>query len=536
MVWRGAHSESRYSPRVTAASTPDVPDSVPPRWIPVWLAFLAPLYVLSTLALLGLPGLKKLPSLTLWILGFYALSQQLPALFAPEPLLASVLALGRTLLILGLIGTGALLGSAARTRPLAWGLAAVFLTAIATNLFNQVDFFVYRLNHPYMTSVTLGLAGAVAVWLALFSAGRWYWRVPLGILALVVLLLSGSRGPLLAALVGVLSGLVLLRRKRYFLLVTVGVVAVAGGVMVGSRDTVQALGRLVQVDVSGREVVWRNTRTVIHEFPLNGVGSYRLGNYLSEPEQCLLFDVNTTRQQQSTCPGWLSTLGQPWLIAHNAILQQLAETGPAGLAGLLLLLGSVVTASFVRARPEPLAAAVVMGLLVSSITDNTLLVPSPFSAELFWLVAGTQLVNMKTERLQGALALGTLLPALLLSVPVLLLGWPGVGGKQGPGQQVQIQTLLAMQRVSSIKDYPVFVQFRLPPGQYMAALNTCTPTCRPLRTSVFGVTSDQSPMIQWEIPSLAAVPSQRLELLVYAQPSRGLQPLAVYHWEVKRRP
>ena len=62
--------------------------------------------MISPLALLTLPQLKKLPNTAKYILAFYAVSQQIPALLAPEPVLASVLALARTLLMFRLMDWG----------------------------------------------------------------------------------------------------------------------------------------------------------------------------------------------------------------------------------------------------------------------------------------------------------------------------------------------------------------------------------------------------------------------------------------------
>ncbi|MEW6422712.1 MAG: O-antigen ligase domain-containing protein, partial [Deinococcota bacterium] len=166
---------------MTRPAAPPAP--APLRWIPPWLAALPALYVISPLALLSLPWLRQLPRPAWWVLGFYALSQQLPALFSPEPFLASLLALGRTLLMLGLMGVGVALGDARQLRGMRWGLALVFLTALLYSGLGGTDLVIGRLSHPYMTPITLGLAGALGVWLALFGAGRLWWRLPFALLA-----------------------------------------------------------------------------------------------------------------------------------------------------------------------------------------------------------------------------------------------------------------------------------------------------------------------------------------------------------------
>src|SRR6476659_1688592 len=98
-------------------------DGPAPLWLRVWAAILPAVYFLSPLTLLALPALRRLPRPVWWVLGAYALSQQLPALLTPEPLLASVLALGRTALMLGLIAAGAALGSSRQLGVMGFGLA-----------------------------------------------------------------------------------------------------------------------------------------------------------------------------------------------------------------------------------------------------------------------------------------------------------------------------------------------------------------------------------------------------------------------------
>ncbi|MFD1731404.1 hypothetical protein ACFSC4_10525 [Deinococcus malanensis] len=146
------------------------------------------------------------------------MSQQLPALLSPSPVEASLLALARTLLIAGLIGVGILLRRSDRLMPLGLGLLAVFATAVAVTLVSGLPLLGQRLSHPYMTSITLGLAGACSLWLGLFGSGRKAWRLLLGAAGVAILLFSASRAPLLAALVGAGVG-VLIRAERRLALV-----------------------------------------------------------------------------------------------------------------------------------------------------------------------------------------------------------------------------------------------------------------------------------------------------------------------------
>ena len=121
-----------YIQEVLPINPPESPISAasPPRWVSLWLGTLPALYLIVPLCILALPVLRRLPKVVLTVLLGYALTQQLAALFTPEPLLASVLALLRTALLLGLLGLGVMLRRSASLWPLCFGLMAVYLTAI----------------------------------------------------------------------------------------------------------------------------------------------------------------------------------------------------------------------------------------------------------------------------------------------------------------------------------------------------------------------------------------------------------------------
>ncbi|CAM3384397.1 O-antigen ligase family protein [Deinococcus deserti] len=454
------------------------------------------------------------------------MSQQIPALFAPEPLLASVLALARTLLMFGLIGVGGSLGQVADLRRLGWGLLIVYATALAYSLLGSTDILISRLNHPYMTPITLGLTGAFGVWLTLFAPGKLVWRVPLGVLALSVLLLSGSRGPLAAALLGAVAGFMIRQGRRVAAGVAAGVALLAGSFYLGQRLEVSAITRLGSADTTGRDVIWFNTLSVIRSEPWSGVGSYRLGTRLASPGgNCELFASASGEVQ--ACPNWVTSLGNPWLIAHNISLQQLAETGPLGLLGLFVLLVTVAAATL--QRRDPLAVAVISGLLVATANDNTLLVPSPFFAEVFWVVAGMQLV-----RLQGV-GWGTgVLPAmllLLLSFPLLVSALPATAPPV-----TRLTLLNALTNIKRSSDYTAFVQFGAPPGRYRAVLRSCLASCSTISTAVFSVVDETSPVLHLS-GNLYPVARQRLELLLYPGKAgaRSL-PIAKHTWTVQVQP
>lgn len=502
----------------------------------MWWAVLVPLYVLSPLSLLSLPQLRRLPRPLWWVLGGYALSQQLPALFSPEPLLASLLALARTLLMFGLIGAGLALARTPWLRGLAWGLAAVYVTALLYSGLGRLELIQQRLFHPYMTSITLGLLGACGIWWALFAGGRWWWRVPLGVAAVSIVLLSGSRGGLAAALLGCALGWAVRLRWQVALGLLLGLGLLGGGLYAAQRFDVQSVTRLLSTDTSGRDVVWWNAISVIQSAPLAGVGSYRLGARFAPPGgQCLLWPAPDSTA--APCPDFISRLGYPWLIAHNVTLQQLAETGPLGLLGLFALLG-VVAVSAVWLR-DPLGVAVISGLLLATATDNTLLVPGPGVAEVFWVMVGVVLAQLPRD---VPLARWPLLgwPAGLAAAGLMLaLSLPLLASlrQPAPNPAYKLATLIAPTAVKTTRNYSVYVQFDLPPGQYRTELRTCLRSCTYLVIVPFSVSTGAAAPVLNLTGDLYPQPRQRLELLLYPGDS-ALRPvpLAQRSWTVERRP
>ncbi|MDV6373107.1 O-antigen ligase family protein [Deinococcus arenicola] len=500
-----------------------------PLWARVWLALLTPLYFLAPAALLALPVLRRLPRPVWWVLGFYALSQQLPALLTADPLLNSGLALGRTLLMFGFMALGVTLGS---TRQLAWlgvGLAAVYVTALSITVADGLNPLSQRLGHPYMTPITLGLAGAAGIWIAMFAGGRLWWRVPLGTVALGILLLSGSRGPLAAALVGCALGWAVRQSGRVALGILAGAALLAGGFYVGQRLDLPAIQRLSNSDSSGRDLVWNNALSVIRSEPLSGVGSYRLGTRLSPPgEKCTLWP--SPDGTLAPCPDWIAQLGQPWLIAHNVTLQELAESGPLGLLGLFVLLGVGVAAAW-RQR-NPLGIAILSGLLVATANDNTLIVPGPFIGELFWVTLGCVLAGMPQHSPAVGWAGGAAAAGLMavLSFPLL------IGALRPPPTiTASLDALIAPRDMTDTENYQAFVRLNLPPGTYRVSMRACQSSCSTVQTlPVIAPASGPTPLLKLS-GSLYDVPEQRVELLVYpGEGSARPQPLAQSSWMVKR--
>ena len=368
-----------------------------PRWLP-WVIGLTPVFPpLYLTAFGGLRALRGLPMLARWVLLFFAVTQLAAAVFTPRPLVSLGLAALRVLFVLAMISAGVWLRDSRRLRPLVWGYTVVFGTAwlytLATLGLSGIQ---GRLGHPYYYIVSLGLLGAICLWLVVSwrGASPW-WRIPVGALAAVTMVATGSRGPLLAFVVGIVAAT--LNGGRHFLrlLIPLLLIGVAAFGLVPQLRAVNPLERLATGGLTGRDEVWQNAWDAFQFNPVGGSGPYQLGPYLTflYKDGCTLNPV--LEKNGIHCPAWLRPYTGAWLIAHNAALHVLAETGVLGALGYLalFLLGAWRTWQ----SRDSLLVAVFWGYTAMNTVDVVIAVPSPHFAELAWVVLGLSLVGMNGE-------------------------------------------------------------------------------------------------------------------------------------------
>ncbi len=381
-----------------SVTTPERPEAhaivkAAPRWLP-WVIGLTPVFPpLYLVAFGGLRSLRDLPCVMRWVLLFFAVTQLTAALFTPRPLASLVLAAARVLFLLAMISAGVWLRDSRRLRPLVWGYTLVFGTAwIYTLVTLGLPGVQGRLSHPYYYIVSLGLLGAICLWLVVSwrGASPW-WRIPVGALATITMVATGSRGPLLAFVIGIVAAT--LNGGRHFLrlLIPLLLIGVAAFGLVPQLRAVNPLERLATGGLTGRDEVWQNAWDAFQFNPAGGSGPYQLGPYLTflYKDGCTLNPV--LEQNGIHCPAWLRPYTGAWLIAHNAALHVLAETGVIGALGYLavFLLGAWRTW---RSR-DSLLVAVFWGFTAMNLVDVVIAVPSPHFAELAWVVLGLSLVT-----------------------------------------------------------------------------------------------------------------------------------------------
>ena len=371
-------------------SAPAAPAPTPPALTPlwrVWLALWGPFPFLNWLGLLGALRPRLLPPELRWLIWAFVGLSLLGALFTPRPQAALVVGGLRALFLVGLLITGWQLGRARHLLALLPGLVAVLITALAytavqTGLNTGL---LGRLLHPSYQYVSLGLAAALTLWLAVFwpertggpdmtdRAGRpgwqalgwqalgWQalgWQTPLrwgaGLLAAVVLVLGGSRAPLAAALIGLLIGALCSGRADYSTVpagarrgrlnggqlnrwrlgggVAAALLVAGGFTLLAFRPELvrprlaqsAAVTHLTQLGLNGRGTYWEEATGVFRALPLGGTGVGQLGNAVrSTQENC--FQGWPT--QNVGCPGWMLRLSrQPW-FAPARKLSWLAHNG-----------------------------------------------------------------------------------------------------------------------------------------------------------------------------------------------------------------
>lgn len=364
----------------------------PRRWV-IPVALLPAVPVFSFLSLISLPDLRTLPAQWQWVLALFTATQLVAAALTPDPLLSVPLALGRVLLTLGLILTGVRLGSSRALRPALIGYAVVAVTAfVTTTLLYPTALFSERLQHPYLTQVSLGLAGTLGLLLAItWKGGPVLWRVIAGSLSLGMFLWSGSRGPLIALAAGLLAALIVSqgRQLRAVLLTALGAAALILSTQQQLPATTGSVpSRFLENTLNGRGTYWADALDAARAYPLGGTGPYQLGPRLStqyNEGSCNLWLRNDT-YGLTECPPALNAARGAWLIAHNTLFHLLGETGLIGTLGWLALMATLaVTAARTR---DPLLNAVAWATAAMGLVDNPTLLPNVGHAELYWLSGG----------------------------------------------------------------------------------------------------------------------------------------------------
>lgn len=503
----------------TSNSAPTSPPE--PRLVTsIWLALLPVIPLLSVLAYPALRSSPRLPRSVAVVLGVYVATQLLAALFTPHPLLSLVLAAARSLLLVALLTIGYHLGRTEHLRPLLIGLGVIYVTAFVSSFMQfGPGFLTQRLVHPYSYATALGMFGTLGVWMAVTARGdSLWWRVPFTTLAGSVLLLSGSRGPLLALIVGLLAASLV---KARFAAVTLGL---TGIVLVGLfvvRPDAANLERLADTGATNRDLYWQDTLSVVRAHPFAGVGPYQLGAYLTpqQPEcQLQAFLERTGR----SCAPWFASLSDIFVVSHNIVLQHLGESGFIGLAGAFLVFGLIASAVW-RSR-QPLPSALFFGLFVIGAVDFVTF-PSVGFMEILFLAGGVALAH-RPQNTSNDIPAWSAVILFVTALPLVAL----TPLARTPTKRTTLIELDAPAHWEKSEPYPVRASLTFPQGQYRLALRVCHQTC--VTANILNI--EGSAWEGWINAPLRQPAPMRLQLqLLPREPSvLAFQPYASREWSV----
>jgi O-antigen ligase len=227
-------------------------------------------------------------------------------------------------------------------------------------------------SHP--RTVAVWSAGVVVGILGLYIGGilrTWTWLLA-SIPPILAIILSGSRGGLLAILIAVPAtiGIMLLvglvSKKRLFSLLLVGMIGVASLATFQNRVApdfqraitagVTAVSDQQATDI--RIVWWQSCLRQWRNHPVMGYG---LGGTASalETDPLLLENVRVNERLER-----IAVFNQP----HSVYFQVLVEGGLIGMLLLTILLGTIIRVGLQRARSSPLGAVGVGGVIVWMVT------------------------------------------------------------------------------------------------------------------------------------------------------------------------
>lgn len=331
-----------------------------------------------------------------WLLGSYLLVVGLSTFWSSIPKLTGLRAvqlailLGVAVLAVRLLGVDRYLRSVGASL-LAYLAVFIPLGAIVGSQFANRQRFTWYAVHPIEAGVFLGLAVIVAVGYGGVARSPLRWRRVLllggALLAFVLLMLTQSRGPLLACLAGA-STFAIIRYVRGWaapalaaglLLLTVlyvntgrtfdEIAADAAGSQIPGIEMVLRGQRTDQIlGFSGRDELWEGVSTLIAQRPVFGFGYQGARGAMSEL-------VNWRPQG-----------------AHNAWLQSLVDVGIAGtlplalavLAALTLCLRPRMRPTEAEENPRALIAGILIFFMASAVTFEVFAGSPGFAAFLLF--------------------------------------------------------------------------------------------------------------------------------------------------------
>lgn len=456
----------------------------------LWLIILPIFYIISPACLLGISFLLNLSKSIKYILIIFIILQIVASIFSNDPVHSLIWSLVRISLTLGLIGIGQVLKKSDDLYPVGFGLAFSIIFSVFFTIESGVDITTQRIAHPYMTSTTIGLAGAILIWLGIFGKGNIYRLSAFILIGGIGLIFSGSRGALLAALFGCILPMIL--KGSIKSVVTILILFISAGLFLStfSQKGIESFSRLLSVQDSGRSSLWYEVFSLINFRPIFGIGQYQLGSYVQKPTaSCPTF--GSTSFSSDTCKILSETLGAPWLIAHNMPLQEIVQLGIFGSLGIFLIVLLGLTGAF--QNKDYLSIAILGGSLIFNSFDNSLFVPSPFSAEIFWILVGSSLNKLKFYKISNVslVSSGILISIMLMPIIVFALSMNSEFARASAEKSFSSFYLSKSDKQNS----SALTKFYGPNGEYEASLFSCSSWCLEINSENFTILNNEPTVV-----------------------------------------
>ena len=190
------------------------------------------------------------------------------------------------------------------------------------------------IGNPLFLASYLTVSGGIALWRLALEKRRWFFYLTTIALMLAAIFLSGSRGPMLGMVAGVLAvffyAALALRGQRRFLAAAVFVLLVVSAVWFGGRAV--SSGRETGVT---RLIIWQVALRSIPEHPVLGWGFGLFDRAFDKNYDPRLLEFSAFEVQQDK--------------PHNVYLQYAVETGAIGLIAYLIFL--IVSAAQILRTP-----------------------------------------------------------------------------------------------------------------------------------------------------------------------------------------
>jgi O-antigen ligase len=344
-------------------------------WLPFDLTLL--LAILTGVAVIARLILSRIPAQIHGIIvGFMLL---VPAVFTAAPTLYGSEKVSRlfTITLLACLAPVLLIRSKEDLERFLWAWTGVCGIVVLSALLNPQASAAYA-GAPVTAegTDTIGLgtaAGLVVIVIALALMWRrlpWYVGIPVGAVASIVLLQSGSRGPLIATVIGIVAGIVLpkVRPRRIRAVV---VVALSAGALVTAFLAAPhyAQERIASV-LEGRAIYEGTTRLDLYKVAWDSVQLHPLG-------------IGWGRYEQ------IAFLG--YRYPHNLYLEVLAEAGV--IFGSLFLIWIVAYFLAARRSATTFASAALFSILCSLLVEVSVSGDINLNRMLFYTIGLTAAVR-----------------------------------------------------------------------------------------------------------------------------------------------